>query len=259
MSSMHFVSGLAAFAAFLMLAGCGSDEKAAVNAKVTTTTVSPAPNEDGLIAEEGDLVTVFYRGALASDGTIFDQNWEDPEKLPMVFGIGMAEVVPGFEEGVRGMKVGEVRKVQIPSALGYGSAGSGAIPPNADLEFEIKLLYIVKEDDLGAYDVESSTEGTGPAVKRGDTVSINYRITYLNGKLVDDSTLRAKPIGSFALDGKTVFPGIEAPLVGMKPGGKKTVVVPHSLMQGLGGLNEIEGKQPLRIELELISVNGQTS
>jgi FKBP-type peptidyl-prolyl cis-trans isomerase FkpA len=100
----------------------------------------------GEVAKKGDNVSVLYTGWLYTDGkrgTKFDSS-TDP-KSPFRFQLGARRVIPGWEEGVEGMKVGGKRQLIIPSALGYGERGfPGAIPPNATLEFEIELLGIGK-------------------------------------------------------------------------------------------------------------------
>ena len=86
----------------------------------------------------GQSVTVHYTGTL-ENGKIFDSSRE--KGTPATFKIGVQAVIPGWDEGVPGMKVGERRKLFIPSHLGYGSNGSPpAIPPNADLNFDIEVL-----------------------------------------------------------------------------------------------------------------------
>jgi len=83
-------------------------------------------------------VTVHYTGKLASNGTVFDSSVQRGQ--PATF--GMNGVIKGFSEGLLTMKVGGKRTVFIPAALGYGAAGGGPIPPNADLIFEIELIAI---------------------------------------------------------------------------------------------------------------------
>jgi FKBP-type peptidyl-prolyl cis-trans isomerase len=82
-------------------------------------------------------VTVHYTGKLADNDKVFDSS---AGRAPITF--PMRGVIPGFSEGLSTMKVGGKRTVYIPSNLGYGPAGVGPIPPNADLIFEIELIAI---------------------------------------------------------------------------------------------------------------------
>jgi FKBP-type peptidyl-prolyl cis-trans isomerase len=93
----------------------------------------------GKEAKAGDRLSVHYTGTL-KDGTQFDSSYDRGEPYTFVLGIG--EVIDGWDQGLVGMKIGEKRKLEIPSSLGYGSNGSGIIPPNAGLIFEIELLTI---------------------------------------------------------------------------------------------------------------------
>ncbi len=95
---------------------------------------------DGPEAKSGDTVTVDYQGML-EDGTKFDSSIDRGE--PFVFTLGAGQVIQGWDIGIEGMKIGETRKLVIPSELAYGEQGTGAsIPPNAVLIFEVKLLGI---------------------------------------------------------------------------------------------------------------------
>lgn len=96
--------------------------------------------KSGLSAQAGDKVSVHYVGVL-ENGTKFDSSVD--RGTPFEFTLGAGQVIPGWDIGVEGMKIGEVRKLTIPSNLAYGSRGAGsAIPPNAILIFEVELLGI---------------------------------------------------------------------------------------------------------------------
>lgn len=92
---------------------------------------------DSLVA--GHTAVVHYTGWLP-DGTQFDTSRETG--MPFAFLVGAGEVIEAWDEGVIGMQVGGRRKLVIPPAIGYGAGGSGAVPGNAIMVFEIELLGI---------------------------------------------------------------------------------------------------------------------
>jgi peptidylprolyl isomerase len=97
---------------------------------------------DGPAAQAGQQVNVHYSGWL-EDGTLFDSSLNRGQPFSLLLGIG--QVIPGWDEGLTGMKAGGKRQLVIPPELAYGSQGAGGvIPPNATLIFEVELLAIVK-------------------------------------------------------------------------------------------------------------------
>ena len=90
-------------------------------------------------AKVGDTVEVHYVGTL-EDGTQFDSSRDRGETFS--FTIGQGYVIQGWEQGIPGMKVGGLRKLTIPSDLGYGDYGTGPIPGGATLIFEVELVSI---------------------------------------------------------------------------------------------------------------------
>lgn len=95
---------------------------------------------NGAKAEKGKTVSVHYKGMLA-DGTVFDSSYK--RNQPIDFAIGVGQVIPGWDEGIGLLKVGDKARMVIPSHLAYGSAGAGGvIPPNATLIFDVELMGV---------------------------------------------------------------------------------------------------------------------
>lgn len=102
----------------------------------------------GAEAKSGDKVAVHYTGTLMS-GKKFDSSRD--KGTPFEFTLGQGGVIKGWDQGVVGMKVGGKRRLVIPSALGYGEAGSPPnIPANAGLKFDVELMEIKSDKDAGA-------------------------------------------------------------------------------------------------------------
>lgn len=94
----------------------------------------------GAEAKSGKTVTVHYVGNLQANGEKFDSSRDRGN--PFSFRLGAGQVIPGWEEGIQGMKVGGIRNLIIPSQLAYGPRGVGPIPGNATLAFEVELLEV---------------------------------------------------------------------------------------------------------------------
>ncbi|WP_417684476.1 FKBP-type peptidyl-prolyl cis-trans isomerase [Roseibium sp.] len=115
-------------------------------------------------ANVGETVVVHYTGWLM-DGTKFDSSLDRNE--PFAFTLGERRVIPGWEQGVEGMKVGGKRELIIPPELAYGRRGAGGvIPPNATLKFEVELLEVKgkKYSDLSNDDLKSKIAAGVPVI-----------------------------------------------------------------------------------------------
>jgi len=96
---------------------------------------------DGKEARDHNKVVVNYTGTL-ENGSVFDSSLK-PGRDPFTFTLGVGSVIKGWDQGVKGMKVGGQRKLVIPPDLGYGDQGAGnVIPPNTTLYFEVELLEV---------------------------------------------------------------------------------------------------------------------
>jgi FKBP-type peptidyl-prolyl cis-trans isomerase len=93
----------------------------------------------GATASAGSTVVVQYVGANYTNGQVFDSSWRRGQSATF----SLAQVIPGFAQGIEGMKVGGRREIVIPSSLGYGVAGApGGVGPNETLVFVVDLLGI---------------------------------------------------------------------------------------------------------------------
>jgi peptidylprolyl isomerase len=165
---MRFPTLLLAVIAGLALAGCkqASTEKSSTTtttsaATGTTATSEPATSGategqertmpgglkvtdikvgSGPMAESGNTIAVHYTGYLM-DGTKFDSSVDRGQ--PIVIKLGAGQVIKGWDEGLKGMRVGGKRKLVIPPAMGYGAQGyPPVIPPDATLQFDVELMDV---------------------------------------------------------------------------------------------------------------------
>lgn len=148
-----FVAVLVVVVAAVLIGRSGNDDG---GADLTDTSVKPvievpdepAPTElvtedivtgDGAAAKAGDQLTVQYVGVDYETGEQFDASWDTGQPLP--FELGAGNVIPGWDEGIEGMKVGGRRQLTIPPELAYGPQGQPPdIGPDATLVFVVDLL-----------------------------------------------------------------------------------------------------------------------
>jgi peptidylprolyl isomerase len=96
---------------------------------------------DGDEAVPGRIVEVHYVGVSWQTGKQFDASWDRGDTFK--FGLGKGQVIPGWEQGVAGMKVGGRRRITIPPALAYGKRGAGGvIGPDETLVFVVDLIGV---------------------------------------------------------------------------------------------------------------------
>lgn len=159
MSRLFFASF---FAVTLLFAGCASESTESADATASesapaTDTAAPEYLDDLVITDlldgDGRMVqagqraqvhyTLWFRDASAEGGRGEQVQSSKEIDRPFTFTVGNGEVIPGWDQGVPGMKVGGTRELQVPFSLAYGEAGRpGGIPQRQDLIFEIELLEI---------------------------------------------------------------------------------------------------------------------
>lgn len=167
MSAVKKLMLIIAVCAGLIVAGCGSSSDSSTGSsestgattsessaektkpKVTVPTGAPPKKLEvkeleegsGAEAKAGDKVTVQYVGVNYKNGKEFDSSWSRNE--PFSFGLGAGEVIPGWDQGIEGMKVGGRRELIIPPELAYGETGyPPSIAPNETLVFVVDLLEV---------------------------------------------------------------------------------------------------------------------
>lgn len=94
----------------------------------------------GVVAATGDSVTVQYTLWLPN-GSLLETSVGGP---PLPFRLGRAQVIPGWDEGITGMRIGGIRKLVIPPSLAYGDQASAEIPANSILVFNVQLVAVFK-------------------------------------------------------------------------------------------------------------------
>ena len=129
--------------------------------KLTFEITTPGQGESAKIGQRASL---HYIGKL-DDGTVFDSSHSRGE--PFSFTLGAGQVIQGWEQGVLGMQIGEIRILNIPPELGYGERGAGrTIPPNAALTFEVELVSLEEPPKLANATVEEfkALKGSGAII-----------------------------------------------------------------------------------------------
>ncbi|CAO2654150.1 Nn.00g108830.m01.CDS01 [Neocucurbitaria sp. VM-36] len=90
--------------------------------------------------QNGDTVSMMYKGTLQSDGSQFDSSYDRGQ--PFKFTLGKGQVISGWDQGLLGMCIGEARKLTIPPSMAYGNSANGPIPAGSTLIFETELMGI---------------------------------------------------------------------------------------------------------------------
>ncbi|MFD9222714.1 FKBP-type peptidyl-prolyl cis-trans isomerase [Streptomyces sp. NPDC060064] len=215
---------------------------------------------NGATTKKGDALQVNYLGQTWVSDKPFDNSFDRKEPLDLTLGAG--DVIPGWEKGLEGQKVGSRVEMAIPPALGYGDQAKGdQIPANSTLVFVVDILKAttipvsakgteVAQDNIDLPKVGINTdgkapsvtfpkesdppkklvsnyvlEGTGPVVTAKDTVIVNYEAYLWNGAKKFDSTYQRGKPQTFPL-AQVTLKGLKDGLVGKKVGSRLLLVIP---------------------------------
>jgi len=219
----------------------------------------------GIQAANGMKVKVHYTGYLLN-GEKFDSSVDRGQ--PIEITLGKRQVIPGWEEGLAKLKVGDRARLIIPHQLAYGEAGRAPIiPPSATLVFDVELVEATETPRPKAYNVEGlkvettksglkyiivhSTKGTQALA--GKKVKVHYTGYFESGEVFDSSVERGQPF-EFELGRGQVIQGWDEGLQLMNQGEKARLIIPWHLGYGENGYGPIPPKATLIFDVELLEV-----
>ncbi|MCL2260754.1 MAG: FKBP-type peptidyl-prolyl cis-trans isomerase [Fibromonadales bacterium] len=236
--------------------------------------IAMAQNVDIKVLKEGagepvkkrQLVQVHYTGWL-TDNTKFDSSRDRHE--PLEFMLGAGQVIKGWDIGIEGMKIGEVRRLKIPAVLAYGNNSVGPIPANADLLFEVELISAQKSLDPDALlkpevlkwkSLQSGVEifdekaGTGTELRTGMELTFHYTGWLVNGHKFGSSKDEGKAAKAVLGLGKLVR-GLELGLESLKQGGVRWVRLSPSMAYGPVPMTGIPANSTLIFRIQADNVH----
>lgn len=201
---------------------------------------------DGYEVKPGVVVVAHYHGTLKSDGTEFDSSFKRGE--PAAFPLN--GVIPGWTQGIPGMKVGGIRRLIIPAALAYGERSPSAqIPPNSDLVFVVQMVDTMY--------IEEVKEGTGEEASGSFVPVTTHQCKGKDGKEVAEAEAKDPYVwlpGEMNSPG-TQFDTMQVALEGMKVGGKRKIYIPAQINNSPPTIEVKRPKSvPLTYELDLVAV-----
>ncbi len=245
------------------LGACGGSDSSPATPDPALPPVLEVPfGIEELVPGTGDEVEDGWLVAIAYTGWLYDPDAPDhrgrefasatPE-APVSFRLGAAQLIPGIERGVTGMRVGGRRRLVVPPDLAFGAAGTELVPANATLLFEVEVVA----GAAAPFSTEDLRVGEGAEVGPGQTLTVAY-----TGWLYDltapgnrgpvfDSADAEAPF-TFTLGIGSVIAGWDLGVPGMRVGGLRRIVIPHQLAYGASGRPGIPGFATLLFEVELL-------
>uniref|UniRef100_A0A2K6SGL2 peptidylprolyl isomerase n=1 Tax=Saimiri boliviensis boliviensis TaxID=39432 RepID=A0A2K6SGL2_SAIBB len=203
------------------------------------------------ISQSGDFLRYHYNGTLL-DGTLFDSSYSRNRTFDTY--IGQGYVIPGMDEGLLGVCIGEKRRIVVPPHLGYGEEGRGNIPGSAVLVFDIHVIDFHNPSDSISITSHYKPPDCSVLSKKGDYLKYHYNASLLDGTLLDSTWNLGKTYNIVLGSGQVVL-GMDMGLREMCVGEKRTVIIPPHLGYGEAGVDgEVPGSAVLVFEIELLEL-----
>jgi len=217
---------------------------------------------EGLKLEPEMRLKVHYNGFL-EDGSMFDSSFE--RGLPIEFLLGRGMVIPGWEQGLAQLRVGDRARIWIPYQLAYGESGRGPIPAKANLIFDVEVVDAQKIEQPKPFETEGKEiqttesglsyitvkEGTGPKPQQGKMLLVHYSGYLEDGTLFDSSVQRGEPF-RFILGANQVIQGWDEGFALLSKGSKARLIIPPHLGYGDREVGPIPAASILIFDVELI-------
>jgi len=206
-------------------------------------------------AADGRYVALHYDARIAAvDGQPRTDRPYDSTRSgePFVAKLGRTQLLPGFAEGVTGMREGGRRRITIPPSLAYGAIGKGDVPPNATLEYDVELVDVFEVKPSGLH-FRVVADGEGEPPRPNDHVVVNHRLWLLEtGRELASSKMAGKPL-EFVLGKGQALPGLEEALLQMRRGARWQLALPPELAYGPRGEGfQLLPGQELLVDVELV-------
>ncbi|XP_027531450.1 peptidyl-prolyl cis-trans isomerase FKBP9 isoform X1 [Neopelma chrysocephalum] len=196
-----------------------------------------------------DFVRYHYNGTFL-DGTLFDSSHNRMRTYDTYVGIGW--LIPGMDQGLLGMCVGEKRIITIPPFLAYGEEGDGKeIPGQASLVFDVVLLDLHNPKDGIVIENQVVPESCERRSQTGDFLRYHYNGTLLDGTLFDSSYSRNHTYDTYVGKGY-VIAGMDEGLLGVCTGEKRRIIIPPHLGYGEEGRGKIPGSAVLVFDIHVV-------
>lgn len=233
-------------------------------------------NPNAIKVAVGTSVSVLYTGYLLdAAGTVIDAS-VNHNNVPLTFVVGAGQLLPGFEEGVSLMHLGDHAQLFLPSALAYGPQSSSTIPANSVVRFEVEVIDFSTIDDnlimnylsaknittaqkqpSGLYFLPVTTNPSAVRATKGSTVSVLYTGHLLDaaGTVFDASSQHNNTPITFILGNQGVVAGFDEGISLMHKGDQAELLLPSALAYGPRGVTPtIDPNAVLRFEVELVDV-----